>query len=270
MIHHIFEANPSNQYDIAILVKSTGFLPTDLEHYFAIPLANQGIARDSMIAFDLQYSMKNKATVKLIKEYLNNDLLKALESLQVTTLLCADPNYFKVLTGVRKTAGCAGYVYPCKIKGYEHMEVILSPNPQSLFHDPTNQTNITYAVNTVANHVKGQHVNFGTNIIHNQIYPDTLAGIEHYLTVLLDYPELTCDIETESLLFTSKIGTIAFAWDQHNGIAFAVEKDNTEEEAKKVKQLLKKFFELYKGKLIYHNATFDIKFLIYHLWMCKV
>ena len=282
MRHHSFGPTATT-YEIAILTKSASFSPDDLEKYYVNTMEHEGVNKDTVIAFDLLYSSKNKALVKDIKSYLNNQLLKALESLKVTTLLCCDPGYFKVLTGLRKTAGCVGYVHPCKIVGYEHMSVIWSPNHKSLFHDPSNMDNIDHAARTVARHVQGIHINFGTNILHTQIYPDTLQEIEHYLEELLTYPELTCDIETFSLAIDKAgIGTIAFAWDQHNGVAFAVDytvfmiPDGISEANVtygyrelnvKVRILLTQFFRAYKGKLIYHGSTFDIKILIYELWM---
>lgn len=236
-----------------------------------------------MIAADLQYTDQETAPVKVIKAYLTK-LLKALESQKTHTLLCCDPNYFKVLTGLKKTMGALGYIHPCKIDGYTHMSVILCPNHQSLFHDPTNQTKIDLALDTLANHIQGTHVDLGTNIIHKEIYPKTDIEIEHWLTALLEHPVLTCDIETEGLFFTDRIATISFAWDSHNGIAFPIDyrpfivplSENNKLiygkffDNKSVKKLLKTFFELYKGKLVYHNGTFDMKLLIYHLWMCKL
>ncbi|MDR8235935.1 DNA polymerase I, partial [Acinetobacter baumannii] len=35
----------------------------------------------------------------------------------------------------------------------------------------------------------------------------------------------------------------------------------------KVRALLRRFFESYRGKIMFHNATYDTKVLIRYLWM---
>jgi hypothetical protein len=49
---------------------------------------------------------------------------------------------------------------------------------------------------------------------------------------------------------------LAFTWDEHNGMAFAVDKDRTKAKSKLVRELLTEFFNTYKGKLIWHNAGY--------------
>ena len=122
----------------------------------------------------------------------------------------------------------------------------------------------------------------GEGIIHSEYYPKTNADIQAALDSLHQYPELQCDLEAFSLMFDKAgIGTAGFSWDEHNGIAFLVDyvpyvfpkvideqthygqqRDNTE-----VKQMLYDFFMKYEGKLTYHNGNYDIKILIYELFM---
>jgi DNA polymerase-1 len=96
----------------------------------------------------------------------------------------------------------------------------------------------------------------GTGIIHFSDYP---TDPTEWLQKLLDYPMLTCDIETSGLNIESQLLSISFAWNQHEGIAFAI----TDE----IKPLLVKFFETYTGKLIFHRATFDLTHLVHKLFM---
>jgi DNA polymerase-1 len=99
----------------------------------------------------------------------------------------------------------------------------------------------------------------------------------------LQYPELSCDIEAFSLRFNEAgIATIAFAPDTERFVAFACDyKENiqTVPLAEKredygrfvpnpeVRALLKWFFTEYKGRLTFHNAAYDVKVLVYTLWM---
>jgi DNA polymerase-1 len=99
------------------------------------------------------------------------------------------------------------------------------------------------------------------------------------LDSLHQYPTLTCDIEAFSLEFyKAGIGSIAFAWNQHEGIAFSVDYNELPTPTdlgffgyqltnQKIRTLLTAFFLSYKGTLIYHNITYDAKVLTYELFM---
>ena len=281
MRHHIFTENTS--YSVAVLVKGTSFNKSELRINYIDPLVKRGVPESEIIAFTVKYNPEGKAPAKFIKEYLDN-LLPALDQLGVKHLYVADANYFKTLTGSAKAEPHYGYVLPCKIKGYEHMDVVLGLNYQALIYNPSLQQKLDLSLHTLASKLGGNYEALGTNIIHSAQYPETLQDIAAALESLHAYPSLTCDIETFSLAFNEAgIGTIAFAWDKHNGIAFAVDcigadmmhtmqtrdlalvsmrKDNYP-----VHALLKKFFTEYKGELTFHKADFDVKVLIYVLWM---
>lgn len=280
MHHIIFEEN--EKYNTAILIKEAAFNKDKLEEHY---INKTDIAKKDIIAFTLKYNEKGKAPAKESKEYLQT-LLKALKSLGTTTLLVCDSPYFKFLTGARKVDGAYGYIKKCSIKGFEDMDVILTMNYQSLFYNPDNQTNLGLGVKTLNDHVTGIHIDIGSDIIHSSQYPETLEDIKLFLDSLHQYPELTCDIEAFGLKhYETGIGTIGFAWDQHNGGAFAVDyKEFTHGKGSRigdngieyfgenshnpeVKKLLKTFFSSYKGKLIYHNANYDIKIIVNDLFM---
>ena len=80
------------------------------------------------------------------------------------------------------------------------------------------------------------------------------------------HDKVTCDIETFGLNpFNCGIATMAFATDKHSGFAFAV--DYSREDSSQIRNAIKTFLKLYKGKIIYHNAGFDAKVLVCQLWM---
>ena len=295
MKHIIYSENKDNKYEVAILIKEGAFKQRALEEHYFDPLAKLGLQSDSMIGLSLTYNAQNKAPISLVNDSLVT-ILKASEKLGVKTLLVADATYFKKLTGERKAEPHHGYIKPCNItreveiydvgsetyittKEPYPIDIILSVNYQVLFYKPDMQDKLTMSLETLANHTQGTHVDLGIDIIHSAEYPRSQEDIASILTHLHAYPELTCDIETFSLLFhEAGIGTISFAWDQHNGIAFPVDYMTTlhmgstdrhgmQVDNYEVKALLRKFFETYKGKLTYHGGTYDIKILIYELFM---
>jgi DNA polymerase-1 len=98
-------------------------------------------------------------------------------------------------------------------------------------------------------------------------YPHELEDIKKTLLSIFNKPTLTCDIETTSLdIARAKITTIAFAWSEHEGVAFCVSRDQDLFDVQAIKHLLKEFFTAYTGALIYHNASYDICILIRELF----
>lgn len=263
MKHILFHENPNNLYKIAVLIKESAFSSILIKEKYIDPLINKGITPDSILALSLKYNDQNKAPAKLIKEHLET-VLKACVTLGVDTLLVADSAYFKTLTKQRKAEPHYGYIKKCAIKHFEHINVILCVNYQALFHNPVLQDRLNMSLDTVAGHINNTYTVPGQNIIHHSEYPESVYDIRIMLAKLLKYPVLTCDIETKSLeLDQAGIATIGFAWSQHEGCAFAVDRGPSDE----VKLYLQSFFEQYTGKLIYHGGTFDIKILIYELFM---
>lgn len=289
MNHHIFEENTA--YKTAILVKASSFRKNDLVTNYVHPLSKQGVLPSDLIAFSLLYNEAGKAPVKLIKDYLNT-LLKALDSLGVTTLYCADSAYFKVLTKQKKAEAHMGYVLPCSIEGYEHIQVIIGVNHSSLFYNPNNQANLDLSLETLGKHIGGTFEELGLDILKHEEYFSEVDSIKEWLTSLLSYPKLTADIEAFSLRhYNAGLGTLGLAWDKHSGGVIRCDyeplekpeqvevwdkKDNKYKKKlaygkqinnKEVRQLIKQFFIDYDGELIWHNAAYDIKVLIYTLWM---
>lgn len=264
MRHIAMVARPD--YPVALLIKDKALKQHEIKHHYLAELAQRNVDASQVLAVSLQYDDQKKVKASTQKAYLE-ELLPELRSLETQTLLVCDPNYFKTLTKARKADPHYGYVLPCAIDGYEDMHVILAPNYQSLFYSPDNETKLSMALDTLTDHLNGSYTVLGQGIIHSEQYPVSLFEIENALMKLHEYPEITCDIETFSLQFwKAGIGTIGFAWDQYNGVAFRVD-TQFDDPNKEVRQLLKEFFEAYQGTLIFHNANFDVKILIYNLFM---
>ncbi len=272
-MYHVLHKT-SSTYPIAVLVKQDALEKTSLEKHYITPLGSIG---DKAISFSLEYK-KKKLKASEGREYLDQ-LLKALDSLSTKYLYVCDTEYFKLLTGQRKATGAIGYTFPCVVKGYEHMTVVLGVNYKQLFYDPSVQDKLDMSLQTLSDVVQGTYEDPGKGIIHSAQYPTDIDSISDFLDSLHQYPELSCDIETFSLKFwEAGIGTIAFAWDKHNGGAFAVDyrpinkimttgSHGLQSHNHNVKVLIRRFFEKYGGKITYHNANFDVKVLIYELYM---
>lgn len=279
-MRHILFA-PGDSYPAALLIKSAAFNQHALETHYLHALQRKGIQADQLIAFTLEYTENNKAPVKLIKDYLDR-LLPELDRLGTKVLYVADSHYFKVLARKPKAEPHLGYVLPCGIKGYEHMSVVLGMNYQALIYDPSQQDRLNLGLETLASALQGNWSEIGRDVIRRGEYPDTLEAIAAALERLHQYPALTCDIEGFSLRHKEAgLGSIGFAWNQHEGLAFCcdyvafLDPAEVEETGQygyrvhnaEVRRLLRRFFETYRGRLIFHNASFDVRTLIYGLWM---
>lgn len=240
-----------------------------------------GINPDDVLVMDLHYSKdKKKTPVSEIKAYLTEELIPELVRLGVQHILVTDSDYFKVLAGVAKAEAHLGYVLPSSFGSFK---VVYAPSYKAIFYDPVKvKAKIAQAVDALVADLQGQYAKPGDGIIKFAAYPRTNEGIQQWLDKLLAMDcDLTCDIEAFSLKHhTAGIGTITFCWNQHEGIAFAVDYQEipgaTEAPYGKqvfnveVRAMLLKFFLAFKRKMIYHNIAYDVYNLIYQLFMVDI
>lgn len=275
MYHISFE--DSAAYTVAILVKPNALKKQELIKAYVDPLMNQGIEKSEIIAFSLELGEKGKVSSTMAKEYLA-ELLPTLKNIGTKYVYVTDSTYFKTLTKQTKAEPHLGYVLPCAIKGYEDMNVVFGVNYQVLIYKPESQEKIDLSLKTLADHKTGSYTAIGSDIVHSAQYPKTLTEIEAALNQLHQYPEISGDIEAFSLKFyEAGIATIGFAPTKHDGIAFACDYKEIavladglhgiQEANPEVRALIKNFLETYQGKITWHNSTYDLKVLIYTLWM---
>jgi DNA polymerase-1 len=278
MRHIIWEVSAT--YPVALLIKASAFNKNEIQKNYLDPLVAQGVSAGDVIAFNLPYNDKGKAPAAFIKEYLDQ-LMPELHGLGVKYLYVADANYFKVIAGQGKADPHFGYVLPCKLKDHTDRHVVLGLNHSALIYNPELQAKLDLSLTALASHVAGTYVPPGNDIIHSAVYPEGLHAIQAALESLHQYPRLTSDIEGFSLRFNEAgIGTIAFAWDQHNGVAFPCDYSTfvSHEEMvagchgsfqpnPAVRALLRDFFESYQGELTWHKSDYDLAAIIYALWM---
>ena len=260
----LFHCNRKDtEYPIAILVKDLN--PTSIDKYYINPLNID----KSIITWKLDYSDAKKPSAATMKQWCD-DTLPKLKHIKVKYLLISDGSYFTHLTKKQKPSSQYGYSHGLvKYEGYD-IQCILVPSFSNLFYNPKLKDKIVIALDTLKSCLDGTYKEPG-NIIKSAYYPDTVNDIFNTLKGLHKYTELTVDIETKGLkIDEAGLETIAFSWNDCEGIAFSVGKGNNILRKKLLGNLIKSFITCYKGKLIGHNIGFDIKILIYELWMKNI
>jgi DNA polymerase-1 len=236
-----------------------------------------GLDPDDVLVMNLRYSQTKKKMSKAeMKEFIVSDLVPTFESMGVECILVADADYLKALTKAVKVDATLGYVMDCE---YGPWKVIYVPNYRSIFYDPVKVTaKISQGIHALMDHREGVYTPPGQGIIAFESYPESLEDIATCLDKLLqmDCP-LAIDIETFDLKHhKTGVGTIAFAWSKHEGVAFAVDYVRTGSAAapygvqirnEPVRKLLKAFFQKFTQKAVYHHIAFDVYVLIYQLFM---
>jgi DNA polymerase-1 len=227
-----------------------------------------GLPEDEVMILDLHNTPgKKKTPAAEMKEYIETELQPVLDDLGAEYVLVCNAEYFKTYTKAPKADALVGYVIS---SAFGPQNVVYVPNYEQIFYDPDKvKAKIESSMVGLANHVNGQYTPPGDGIIKYADYPQHPRAIAKWLNKLLKMDtDLTCDIEGFGLKhFNSGIGTITFCWNQEEGIAFPVDYNTTPKHARIVRKLLKRFFRLFKRKMIYHNIAFDAYVLIYQLFM---
>lgn len=237
-----------------------------------------GLDQKDVLVLSLHYTPGAKKTPnKEMKEYFQTEVVSVLNQFKVRYLVVTDGEYFKAITKAVKIDVNLGYVLDCELGPWK---VIYVPNYRQIFYDPDKiNAKIAQGINALIQHASGSYVAPGNSIVHSEEYPQTTEAIALCLDKLikLDVP-LTIDIEGFSLDFDKAgIGTISFAWNKHEGCAFAVDyqviEDATEAPFGKqvrneaVRDLLRSFFIRLGRKAIYHQISYDVTVMIYQLYM---
>lgn len=279
MNHLYYSSEERERYPVTFLVPS--IRKDEIQRAYIEPYA---VDKDEILVLDLHYSQTSKKTsMTEMRAYISEVLVPILRDAGTEYVVVADAEYFKALTKAAKTEVHLGYVMDSEFGPWK---VIYVPNYKAMFYDPIKVTaKIKQGMEALVQARQGQYRAPGTGIIHYAEYPQSTVEIKAWLDKLLamDCP-LTIDIEGFSLKhYKAGIGTISFAWNQNEGIAFPVDYVSEEwDEVKakntvkhygrqgfnaEVRALLKDFFCRLTQKAIYHNIAYDAYVLIYQLFM---
>ena len=285
-MYHLYLTEESQcEYPVVFLVPQ--IRKDDLVRHYVEPY---GMDEKDVLFLSLHYAPgKKKTPMAEMREYLKSEVVPLLVEAGTKYVAVTDAEYFKALTKAGKTEVHIGY---CMDSEMGDFKVIYVPNYKAMFYDPIKvKAKIDQSMGALMSAMRGNYQAPGSGIIHYAEYPRRPEDIEQWLIKLLNMNcPLTIDIEAFSLKHhKAGIGTISFAWNKHEGIAFPV--DFVEENWKgpvfnpktgkdqmtpffgkqgyneEVRAMLKAFFKAYLQKAIYHNAAFDVYVLIYQLFM---
>jgi len=244
-----------------------------------IPAGADADIDKEIIAYQLEYTTsgsKNKRKALPVadrREFLT-ELLTILKDIGVQHIICAQPDYFKTLTGQAKAALEVGSLHSPDSNHFGEfadMEVAYIPNFKMAFFDPVKTAHgISLACEAIINDRSGFYTDPGKDIIRSCYYPQTLSEVSEVLEQISNIPMLSADIEAFSLEHhDAGIASIAFAWGENDGVAFQVDwrpgfKNH------EIRRCLARFFILRhmlypESKIIWHNAAYDLTVLIYQL-----
>ena len=263
----------NSQFDLVVLAAAIN--TDEIKKAYLDPF---GIDPASTIIFSLfQAPGKKKTPAGEMKEFVQTELLPELTQAAPKYIVCTDAEYFKILTKSSKAEAQLGYVVDCVFGPWK---VVYVPNYRSIFYDPPKvKAKIAQRMEALCDHARGNYADPGTDILKYEFYPRGVEEVEHALDQLLEMGvDLASDIEAFSLKHHSAgIGSIAFAWNQHEGTAFLVDYEPIEGATEApfgrqvrnepVRALLKKFFTKLTKRLLWHNISYDAYVLIYQLWM---
>lgn len=259
-----FSSSDKKAYRLVFLNKY--LRANEMHETYLTHLQTRGISKENVLAVEIP-TLKG---VKEAKEFLS-ELLPGLLNLSTDYVIVTDAQIFKVLTKSKRVDNAYGYALPCVADGCEHITVMYIPSPHQLKFAPDLRERIDFVLDSLVSHWKGTYVEPGTETLKFEEYPDSPEEILAWLERLMKIPHLTADIEAFSLKhYNAGIGTISFAWNKHEGIAFAVDKDRTEAESRIIREYLREFFIAYAkagGKLKWHMINYDVYVLIYQLFM---
>lgn len=276
-MHHLtFTDTPQSEYPVAFLVQT--LKKEDIQREYLRPI---GLDQSQCLALAVYHSRtKKKTPVAEIKGYIVDELVPMLKQCGVQYVVCADAEYFKVLTKKPTAEANLGYALDSE---YGDFKVFYIPSTKQVFYDPPKvRTKIKQVMDQLEAHATGKYQDPGTQIIHFAEYPEGTAAIKAWLDKLLEMNvPLAIDIEGFGLKhYECGIGSICFSWNQHEGISFLVDyqpiKGATEAPFGlnitnyEVRALLKDFFIRSKAKGIYHNIAFDVYVLIFQLFMLDI
>ena len=226
--------------DKLILIKESDLIKEHLDYYY----------KDNYVAIGIPVDAKGKDRKELMDEI--QELYPPFK-----VVICANTDMFKTITKIHHK-GKDGIACDSPLG-----KTFIVPNWRAIIYDSNQETRLKFIMERVDEFLNtGMSSILGSNVLQNIKYYLEGDDYSNGFKELYNHDALTVDIETTSLHhYNGVILSIAFSWNTHDGIAMQVS-DNP-----KIKELLKEFFLNYKGKKIFHNASFDTMFLIYHCFM---
>jgi len=233
-----------------------------IDRYFAKPfIANGGSINDLTIIFLSPTDTKNAKYYEKQEGLLN----KILEVTKTKFVYVTDGALFTKLT---KQKNPTKY-YGLPVKGTINLTTLffMGVNPEVVLTSDKNFQALNKSLNVFNSAIKTPLQEFKPVTLKSTQFvfssEDALEKLREYFKC----PIIACDIETKDLIHTrTGIETIGFAKSPHEGFAIAVDRNPDPEERATIRHYLKRFFEAYKGKIIWHGGKFDRKIITNDLY----
>jgi DNA polymerase-1 len=262
-----FTNEKKESYRLAILIKEEYVDKFPIRDYYVTPLLlEQGIKTSDIICIGLRYFNNSTPKTKCI-EWFKNNMLPYLKAYNIKAIGVADSKYFEFITGNKSSEFIKSY---CKSNFDTYINVIPFISYKAINYNVHMALRLTESLKSTRAALADLPPSCNARVVKNQYYPSTTEEIESSLDNLLNYELLAVDLETFSLDHRyAGIGTIAFSSDEDSCIAFKVQYQSQGERTVNpvVYGLLRKFFDNYEGKLLFHRGSYDIKILIFELFM---
>lgn len=204
------------------------------------------------------------------------EMFETFKTIGVDQVMIAQSAYFKTAAGNTKAAAEVGTIFrpdPKHFPDCEDIKLFYVPNYKMAFYKPEDTAEgIRIASQALIDDQSGSYVRPGAEIINFSYFPVFDSEVVNTLNALLDLEvDLTVDVETYSLTPNrAGIGTISFAWNENEGVAFTVD-EGPDSPGLARRAALIQFFNDFSNlrdmsgdrcKLIYHQASYDISCLI--------
>jgi DNA polymerase-1 len=248
-----------------LLVREDEFSSKEIWRYYAEPIQQYSGNLEQWIALSLDVDPTGKVTAKTANKCLK-DLEKILTALgNVEHLFITDPDYFRKLTGQNKVTFKYGLIFPTKLPG---ITANLGIPWSRLYSNPTLESILNETIHTATMRKFNQNwaLNAATKdeeLNHSDSPISATEALHRFCAAATpSQTELCVDIETTGLHWWQD-SILSIALVSHHRNRLGIQWDDSRE----FKQALKKVLVEEFPTLVFHNAPFDVSFLVRALWM---
>jgi DNA polymerase-1 len=231
-------------------------------NHFGIPLKkyDPNIANKLLTISTFELDTGKKLKKSELKPHID-DIIESCHTIGITTLLVANSDYFKYMTG-EKLEESIGSIF-----SYQDITVLPCINPVVLNAQPNKQQLLNKAIAVCGQIISGTYEKPKEHEFESYQLVQDVETANRLFANLQDKPIVAIDIECTGLrVGEAEILTIAFAWDKFNAFTVACHKTYGVDEQGMI-DAIKHFFKSYKGRTLYHNSLFDLKHLTFAWWM---
>ena len=253
----------SGKYRVVILIKNPVQLHKIEDSYFK-GLKKLGVKKKEILVVGFEPQGGKVDTVG----WLVNNLDLVLKKSKCKLLMVCDSKMYEYITGVKSSKGHCSYD-KSKIFDYE-VNCVPIINYRAINYNIQLAKKLVDGMNSIGIALNSLPKQLNIRDVEDAYYPTSQAEIEEALWLLLEQENLAVDIEAFSLShLETGIGTISFSQDKKTAVCFSVEYVKLGERTTNdnLRGLLAWFFKETKAMLYFHRAQYDVKILIFDLFM---